>query len=77
MDQIVNIHEAKTNLSRLLSQVEAGHTVIIARDGKPIAKLVLVSPGGKRKFGALRGKVTVGKEFFAPSPDDELAEWER
>jgi prevent-host-death family protein len=77
MDRIVNIHEAKTNLSRLLAQVEAGHTVIIARSGKPVAKLVRVTSRGKRKFGAMRGKVTVGPEFFEPLPEDELARWEQ
>jgi prevent-host-death family protein len=77
MSRIVNIHEAKTNLSRLLAEVEAGDTVTIARSGKPVAKLVRVLSGGKRKFGALRGKVTVGPEFFEPLPADELARWDQ
>ncbi len=75
MDQIVNTHSAKTRLSQLLARVEAGHTVIIARDGKPVARLVPFAPKGKRKFGALRGKLTVGPEFFEPLPEDELAAW--
>jgi len=77
MDEIVNIHSAKTNLSRLLAKAEAGHTIIIARDGTPVVKLVPVAPKRKRKFGALRGKLTIGPEFFAPLPEDELAAWER
>lgn len=75
MDQIVNTHSAKTRLSQLLARVEAGHTVIIARDGKPVARLVPFAPKGKRKFGALRGKLTVGPEFFEPLPEGELAAW--
>ncbi len=75
MDQIVNTHSAKTRLSQLLARVEAGHTVIIARDGKPVARLVPFAPKGKRKFGALRGKLTVGPEFFEPLHEDELAAW--
>lgn len=76
MDEIFNTHSAKTRLSQLLAKVEAGHTVIIARDGKPVAKLVPIAPKGKREFGSLRGKLTVGPEFFEPLPEDELAAWE-
>lgn len=77
MDEIVNTHSAKTRLSKLLAKVEAGHTVIIARDGKPVAKLVPIAPKGKREFGSLRGKLTVAPDFFEPLPEDELAAWER
>jgi prevent-host-death family protein len=75
MAETVNIHYAKTHLSRLLAEVEAGHSVIIARNGKPVGKLIPVPPQGKRKFGALRGVVKVGPEFFEPLPEDELAAW--
>jgi prevent-host-death family protein len=52
----VNIHEAKTNFSRLLAQVAAGEEVIIAKAGKPVAKLVpVVSPKPKRPLGGLEG----------------------
>ena len=54
----VNIREAKTNLSRLLAQVEAGEEVIIARNGKPVAQLVKVEakPKGKRQPGFAQGQ---------------------
>lgn len=72
----VNIHEAKTNLSRLLAQVEAGDDVVIARNGKPVARLVAVEPPAKREFGALRGRIKLDDSFFEPLPDDELDAWE-
>ena len=74
---IVNIHQAKTHLSRLLVQVEAGDEVVIARNGKPIARLVRFCDHGKRRFGALRGQIDVDKSFFDPLPETELAAWER
>ncbi|MXW24657.1 MAG: type II toxin-antitoxin system Phd/YefM family antitoxin [Chloroflexi bacterium] len=72
----VNIHEAKTNLSRLLAQVEAGEDVVIARNGTPVARLVAVEPPGKREFGALRGRIKLDDSFFEPLPDTELEAWE-
>jgi len=74
-DEIVNTHEAKTRLSQLLAKVEAGHSVVIARGGKPIARLVPITPKVEPVFGALRGKLTVGPEFFEPLPEDELTGW--
>jgi prevent-host-death family protein len=73
----VTIHAAKTNLSQLLARVEAGEEIILARGKHPIAKLTpYVQPRSKRQFGALRGVVTVGSEFFEPLPEEELAGWE-
>jgi prevent-host-death family protein len=70
----VTIHAAKTNLSQLLARVEAGEEIILARGKQPIAKLTpYVPPRSKRQFGAPRGSVTVGPEFFEPLPDEELA----
>ena len=54
---VVNVHEAKTQLSRLLAQVEVGEEVVIARRGQPVARLVRCNPGGKRRFGAMKGKI--------------------
>ena len=51
----VNVHEAKTNLSRLLAQVEAGEDVVIARNGKPVARLVEYQPKGKAAIRGLEG----------------------
>lgn len=60
----VNVHEAKTHLSRLLVEVEAGETVTIARAGEPVAQLVSVSRStGRRRLGTLAGAFTVPEDF--------------
>jgi prevent-host-death family protein len=69
----VNIHEAKTHLSRLLQRVAAGEEVTIARSGVPVARLVAVEPSPKRALGFARGEVWVADDFDAPLPDDLLA----
>ena len=68
----VNIHEAKTHLSRLLQRVAAGEEVTIARSGVPVARLVPVAPKAKRSLGFARGEVWVADDFDAPLPDDLL-----
>lgn len=72
----VNVHEAKTHLSRLLTRVENGEEVIIARNGSPVAKLVRNKPAGKRQPGTLKGKITIPDSFFDPLPEEELRLWE-
>ncbi len=72
----VNIHEAKTHLSRLLALVEAGEDVTIARNGKPVARLVPCERPGKRQFGLLKGRIKLDESFFEPLPEEELAAWE-
>jgi len=72
----INAHDAKTHLSQLLARIEAGETIIIARDGRPVTKLVPITSAGKHQFGARRGKVWIGPEFFEPLPEDELKAWE-
>ena len=68
----VNVHEAKTHLSRLLARVERGGSVTIARDGKPVAKLVPTEKEptekekGKRTLGTLRGQIEIPDDFDAP-----------
>lgn len=75
--ETVTIHTAKTTLSQLLARVEAGEEIVLARGKRPIAKLVPFNPPqAKREFGALRGIVSVGPEFFEPLPEDELKLWE-
>ena len=65
----VNVHEAKTHLSRLLELVAAGEEVIIARADKPVAKLVPLK-SVRRVPGSLRGKIRIHADFDAPLPDD-------
>lgn len=77
MSKTVNVHEAKTHLSRLLADVERGQEVTIARAGKPVARLVQVEPPAKRELGADRGSIWISPDFDAPMPDEWLDEWER
>lgn len=72
--EIVNIHEAKTNFSKLLARVDSGEEIIIARSGKPCARLVPFQKEGKRIPGIAEGKVT--DAFFEPLSDEELDKWE-
>jgi prevent-host-death family protein len=73
----VNIHEAKTHFSRLLSRVAAGEEIIISRAGKPIARLIaLRKPKGKRPLGMDNGSFIVPGDFDAPLPGDVLAAFE-
>jgi prevent-host-death family protein len=65
--QVVNIHEAKTHLSRLLERVEAGEEIILARNGKAIARLVPVARAARRP-GAMKGRIRVRRDFDAPLP---------
>jgi prevent-host-death family protein len=73
----VNIHEAKTHLSRLLVRVARGEQVVIARAGKPIARLVPVGePGKSRALGLDDGRVFIADDFDAPLPKNLLAGFE-
>lgn len=68
----VNIHEAKTHLSRLLQRVALGEEVVIAKAGTPVAKLVPVKKAPKtRIFGSAKGDFTVPDDFNDPDPDIE------
>ena len=68
----VNVHEAKTHLSRLLKRVEAGEEVIIARDGEPVAKIVpLREATAPRRPGSARGQIWMSEDFDAPLPEFE------
>jgi prevent-host-death family protein len=77
MDDIVTVHAAKTHLSQLLARVEAGEVITIARGRTPVAKLVPIAPRPHREFGAMRGQIGIGPEFFEPLPEDELDRWEQ
>ena len=72
----VNIHEAKTHLSRLLRRVAAGEEVTISKAGKPVAKLVPVGTRAKRQFGIDRGVLEVPEDFDQPLPDEILDSFE-
>ncbi|WER48365.1 type II toxin-antitoxin system Phd/YefM family antitoxin [Cupriavidus sp. WKF15] len=75
--QTVNIHEAKTHLSRLIEEVAAGDEVVIAKAGKPMARIVpFDKPKGPRRLGGLKGKIRMADDFDAPLPDDLLAAFE-
>ncbi len=74
---IVNVHQAKTQLSRLLAQVEAGEDVVIARRGEPVARLVCCRPKVRRQPDVLKGRVVVPDSFFDPLPEEELSLWEQ
>ena len=69
------VHDAKTNLSRLIADALAGGEVVIARGNVPVVRLVPVAPRGKRCFGALKGKIAMDARFNEPLPDDELDGW--
>jgi prevent-host-death family protein len=76
----VTIHQAKTNLSKLIARAEAGEEIVIARGKEPVARLTAMEPkGGRRKlWGILKGKVDPLPDsfFFDPLPEEELKAWE-
>ncbi|WP_338074746.1 type II toxin-antitoxin system Phd/YefM family antitoxin [Kineococcus vitellinus] len=72
MTHTVNVHEAKTHLSRLLEAVERGEDVVIARSGKPVARLVPARSRGARRPGSWKGRLVVAPDFDE-TPDDVLA----
>jgi prevent-host-death family protein len=79
MATTVTIHQAKTNLSKLIARVEAGEEVVIMRGKDPVARLTPVSAQKQKpRFGMLKGKVPPLPDefFFAPLPEDELRLWE-
>ena len=74
MAEVVNIHYAKTHLSRLLTRVLEGAEITIAKAGKPIARLVPIESGQHRRPGGYGFQL--GEEFFEPLPEGELEAWE-
>jgi len=74
--RVVTIHQAKTNLSRLIREASEGEEIVIARGSKPVARLVPVGEvKGKRRAGSLEGSLRVGPEFFERLPKHELDAW--
>lgn len=74
---LVNIHEAKTQLSQLLARVEAGEEIVIARAGRPIARLCRYDAPEGRQLGRDAGALVVPDDFDAPLPDEILDGFER
>ena len=73
----MNVHEAKTHLSRLLDRVAGGDEVVIAKAGKPVARLVPFNAPGQRRLGLDAGRVILADDFDAPLPDEVLSDFER
>ncbi len=69
----VNIYEAKTHLSELVDRASKGETIVIAKSGTPLAKLVPLGEGKKKiRFGSMKGKITIPDDFDTPLPDEIL-----
>ncbi len=75
MTLVVNVHDAKTHFSRLLEQAHAGQEIVLAKAGKPYARLMPLAPEpGRRQPGRLAGRLSAA--FFEPLAEDELNAWE-
>jgi antitoxin (DNA-binding transcriptional repressor) of toxin-antitoxin stability system len=74
MAVVVNVQEAKTRLSELLGRVERGEEVVIARAGRPVARLAALNPPPLRTFGTV--DLVVPDSFFEPLDEQEIAAWE-
>ncbi len=74
--ETVNVHEAKTHFSKLLDKVEGGEEIIVARAGKPVAKLVPIRKRGGVKLGLLEGQYTVPEDFDTAFEEEIIALFE-
>jgi len=73
----INVHDAKTHFSRILNRVQSGEEIIIAKAGKPVARIVpLTAKAGKRTPGSAKGRIVIVKGFFEPLPNKVLEEFE-
>jgi len=76
-EHVLNLYEAKTQLSRLVDRAAGGETIVIAKDGKPMARLVPFEGTAKRRVpGAWKDKVRIADDFDAPLPDEIMAAFE-
>jgi antitoxin (DNA-binding transcriptional repressor) of toxin-antitoxin stability system len=75
---VFTVHQAKTQLSRLIAAAERGEEVVIARGAKPVVRMTLVDapPRPERNPGRLKGVIAFDDSFFDPLPEDELRRWE-
>lgn len=77
MSTVINIHEAKTHLSRIVDEVAAGAEVVIAKAGKPMARLTPIAPPVKKKrLGLLKGKIKVPDDFNSPLDPEVIGQFE-
>ncbi len=74
MNEAVNIHQAKTHFSRLVDRAHAGEEIVIAKAGRPYARLMPLADPPRRTLGFLEGHLD--DAFFDPLPEDELVGWE-
>lgn len=74
--RIVNMHEAKTHFSKLVDAVIHGKEILIAMAGKPVAKLGPINKKTERRFGVMKGKIKISKDFDAPLSNEILADFE-
>ncbi len=78
MTEIVNMHQAKTSLSRLVARALAGEEVVIARNGEPLVKLVPVEKKREPRVpGKYKGKIWIAPDCFDPMTEEELEDWYR
>ena len=73
MPAVINVHDAKTHFSRLLERAHGGEEIVLAKAGKPYAKLVPLDDRRERRPGSAKGMVT--DAFFEPLPPEELETW--
>ena len=75
---IINIHDAKTHFSKILIRVNRGEEVIIAKAGKPVAKIIPIKEGGSDRVpGSAKGMLTISDEFFKVLPDSVIESFEK
>lgn len=73
---LINIHDAKTNFSKLINQVLKGDDIVIARDGKPLVRLIAYTENAEERHGGqLRGLIQMSEDFDAPLPDEVLKQF--
>ena len=73
--KVVNMHEAKTTLSQLVEQAEKGEEIVLARAGEPVARIVAIRTGSRRRLGQWKDRVRMSDDFDAPLPELELSAW--
>ena len=78
METVVNVHEAKTHFSKLLARIAKGEEIVIAKAGRPVARLTGYVPAAAtvREPGSMKGQIHMVEDFNAPLPEDLLAAFE-